>query len=403
MQPVARIDAGPLLDRPGVARLMALCRGAGAEARFVGGAVRDLLLDRPVGDIDIAIDTPPDETLALLRDAGIATLDYGFAHGTVAAVVDSGVVEFTTLRVDAKALGRHAEVAFTDNWQADAERRDFTINALYLDADGRLYDPCGGRDDLAAGRIRFVGEAAARIAEDRLRILRFFRFLAWFGTADPEPAALAACAAAAGEIDRLSGERLRAEMLKLLRASAPIGTLLIMADAGVLGAVMPVPADIPALERLVAAEAAYAVQADPIRRLAALLSAESDAARLAERWRLSRLETARLLAAVAPSAEISAALGRGDAPLLLYLCGHQTAEDLALLKGDAALAGRLATTPLPVFPLKGRDILQLGVPSGKAVGARLEELKTWWIAGGFQADRKTLLAELLRRLHPPQS
>lgn len=398
MQPIDHIDVSEVLQRPGVGHLLSVCRDAGATARIVGGAVRDLLLERPVGDIDIAIDTPPAETKELLQRAGIATLDYGFSHGTVPALVEHEVIELTSLRVDVKTHGRHAEVAFTDDWLADAERRDLTMNALYLDADGALYDPCDGYGDLKSGHVRFVGDPVRRIAEDRLRILRYFRFLAWYGQTGPEPAALAACQAAAAQIPQLSGERIHTEMCKLLTAPEPIAVLRLMIDTGVLGEVIPGTPDLGGLERLLAAESAAEVPAAPIRRLAALLSEAGQVAAVAGRWRLSRDEAARLAAAATPSDEVRAAAGQSDARLLLYRAGEETALDCALLAGDVGLARRVAATPVPEFHLGGRDVLRLGMPAGPAVGDMLQAVEAWWIEGDFQADREALLSELRRRL-----
>lgn len=397
MKPVDRIDVSAILARPGIARLMAACREAGADARFVGGAVRDLLLERPLGDIDIAIDTPPARTRDLLRQAGFETLDYGFSHGTVPAIVGGVVVELTTLRVDVKALGRHAEVAFTDDWQADAERRDLTMNALYVDALGWLYDPCHGYEDLKAGRVRFVGDPAGRIAEDRLRILRYFRFLVWYGRTGPEEAALAACREAAGEIANLSGERIQAEMRKLLAAPDPVPVLRLMLETGVLAQVIPGDADLEALARLVMAEREAGVDVDPMRRLAALLASQDQAETVATRWRLSRHDGVRVINSVSPTEEARRAVAAGEARLLLYLAGAEGALDLALLSANTALAAAVRNERVPEFPLGGRDVLRLGVPPGLAVGRLLDELRGWWIKGGFTADRQTLLVELERR------
>ena len=398
MKPVDRIDVSTIMDRPGVARLLAVCRAGGATARFVGGAVRDVLLGRPLGDIDIAIDRPPAEIVAILTSAGIETLGYGFSHGTVPALLDGEVIELTSLRVDVKALGRHAEVAFTDDWAEDARRRDLTINALYLDADGCLYDPCDGYADLKAGRIRFVGDAAERIAEDRLRILRFFRFLAWYGQDEPDASALAACRAAAPEIAHLSGERIQAEMCKLLRAADPLAVLILMRDWDVLARVVPGAPDLERLAGLIAREAEAQAAPDAIRRLAALLSDLGDTEALSRRWRLSRAAADRLVAAVRPAAPATAAIGGGDARLLLYHCGRVTALDLALLWSTARLAACVQGEAIPVFPLAGRDVVAAGVGPGKAVGRILGDLEKTWRDGGFVLDRADLLVLLDRRV-----
>ncbi|MBT7756032.1 MAG: CCA tRNA nucleotidyltransferase, partial [Rhodospirillaceae bacterium] len=238
--------------------LFAALGSAGATPRFVGGCVRDGLLGRSSSDLDIAIDQLPEDSMRLLEDSGIKVIPTGLKHGTITAIVDSQHFEVTALRVDVENFGRHAKVAFTDDWRLDAARRDFTINAIYADGDGQLYDPDGGRDDLAAGRVRFVGNAAQRIVEDKLRILRFFRFFALFGRGAPDPDALAACAAAAPGIDGLSGERVRDEIFKLLAAPDPTPSLELMAGSGVLQHVLP---DGFRLESLARADE------DPLRRL----------------------------------------------------------------------------------------------------------------------------------------
>jgi tRNA nucleotidyltransferase/poly(A) polymerase len=262
-------------------------------SRFVGGCVRNTLMGREVDDLDIATQLTPNAVIALAQKSGFAAHPTGIEHGTVTVVVDHQPFEVTTLRRDVSTDGRRATVAFTDDFRADAARRDFTINAMSCDGEGRLFDYFSGQADLAAGTIRFVGPAAQRIAEDFLRILRFFRFLALYGRSPPDAEALAACAAAAPEIARLSGERVQVEMRKLLAANDPVAALALMAETGVLAEVVP---GTPARERL-ARLLALAPEADWLVRLAALLRGQAGGAdHIASRWRLSNNDAARLLA-----------------------------------------------------------------------------------------------------------
>ncbi|HZD26829.1 MAG TPA: CCA tRNA nucleotidyltransferase [Alphaproteobacteria bacterium] len=376
-----------------LAVLLALA-AEGGTARFVGGCVRDALVGYPVEDIDLAVDRQPQDSLRLLQAAGIRTIPTGLEHGTVTAVAGARHFEITALRVDVEAFGRHARIAFTDDWGADAARRDFTMNALFADPDGTLYDPTGGLADLKAGRVRFVGVAAERIEEDYLRILRYFRFHAWYGRGRPDDEALAACRSHAGGLDRLSGERLRKELLRLLAAPEPRPALRLMAESGVLGRLLPGQAGLAALDRLMTAEMAV----DPLLRLAALCPNGAEAAEaVAAHLRLSAAERERLSFLRAPPER--PAEGDGDASLrrMAYRHGNARMAELARLEGDGALAARLQALDVPAFPLQGRDVLALGLQPGPAVGRLLRAVEADWIAGDFTADRTTLLEELKRR------
>jgi len=383
-------------------RLLDALEAAGRPARFVGGCVRDSLkgLRRDAWDLDLCTPEPPDRVLELLARAGIKAVPTGLAHGTVTAVVNGQHFEVTTLRRDTATDGRHATVAFTDDFVADAARRDFTINAMSCDRDGRLFDYFGGRADLAAGVVRFVGEPARRIAEDYLRVLRYFRFYARFGEAPPDAATAAALRAGLAGMDRLAGERVRAELLKLLQAPDPRAALFWMDRLGVLAWTLGAPVDRGLVERLVAIEPAP----DAERRLAALVRGASppEPEAVARRLRLSGAETARLVRlASAPLAR----LDRGDCADLrraLYRHGADDALALGLLAlardGDHApavdLARRLAELPTPVFPLSGRDVVAAGVAPGPAVGRVLARAEAVWLAAGCRLDRDALLARL---------
>lgn len=409
------------MTAPATGVLLAALTARGATARFVGGAVRDALLGRPSQDLDLAIDRPPPEVLRLLQAAGIRTLATGLAHGTVTALVGGSAetpavrFEITTLRRDVETFGRRARVAFTDDWSADAARRDFTLNALYADADGTLYDPEGGLPDLEAGRVRFVGPPARRIEEDALRLLRFFRFHAYFGRGEADGAALEACAGAAARLEDLSGERLWGEFSRLLLAPQPAEVVALMAACGVLSHLLPAspgaagpekPGDGAILARLCRLEDLLG-SADAIRRLAALLPAAPAGAVAAARFRLSRGATARLVALLDPEPGLSAAISRPALRRLLYRAGREAIRDRLLLHwarageeaADAGWRARLAEAEgwnQPSFPLQGEDVLALGIAAGPEVGRLLARLETWWEQADFRPGRAAALAELRR-------
>lgn len=407
MEPAAKIAPQPWMTAPETEAVLAALGAEGADPRFVGGCVRDAVLGRPVTDVDVATPDPPERVAALLERAGLRAVPTGLAHGTVTAVADGRPFEVTSLRIDVETYGRHAKVAFTDDWQADAERRDLTINALSATPEGRIFDYVGGLADLRAGRVRFVGDPRARIREDYLRLLRFFRFHAHYGRGAPDPDGLAAAAALAPEATKLSGERVCTELLRLLAAPDPVPVLAVMAAAGVLPVFLPEAGDAAALAALRTVEPADAPP-DTLMRLAALLSPDPAAGRaVAARLRLSRAERERLGALLAPA---DAALGSNEKALRRALYRHGTAlvmdqwrlawarlapEDRAAKRGalDDALAEAARWRPKP-FPLKGRDARALGVPAGPRVGELLAAVEAWWIAADFAPDRAQCLAKL---------
>ncbi|HEV7369688.1 CCA tRNA nucleotidyltransferase [Arenibaculum sp.] len=403
-----RLALPPALSAAAVGRVLdALARG-GAEVRFVGGCVRDAILGRPVRDVDLATDALPQGVMALLRAAGIGVVPTGVAHGTVTAVVDGTPVEVTTLRRDVETDGRRAVVDFTDDWREDAARRDFTMNALSLSPDGTVHDFFGGIADARAGRVLFVGDPEARIREDVLRILRFFRFQAHYGRGAPDAAALAACRRLAPLLPRLSGERVRAELLRLLEAPDPAPVWRLMADEGVLARLLPEAADLGRLDALAGLERAGGAAPDPLRRLAALLPGSAAAALdVAARLRLSNRERDRLvLLAEPPLAVDPSSPDRGNRRALHRL-GAAHFADLVLLEAAARRLGRAAIEPAlaaaaawrPVsFPLAGRDLQARGVPPGTGMGRLLKELEAWWEDRDYRPDRAACLAELERRL-----
>jgi poly(A) polymerase/tRNA nucleotidyltransferase (CCA-adding enzyme) len=359
------------------------------DARVVGGAVRDWLAGRSLSDIDLATALSPDSVAAALGRAGLRAVPTGVDHGTVTALSGGRAFEVTTLRRDVETDGRHAVVAFTNDWRADAARRDFTINAMSMTRDGTVFDYFAGRADLAAGLVRFVGDPATRIAEDALRILRFFRFHARYGRGEPDPAAVAAIRGGLTGLAILSPERVWSELLRILAAPDPSGSIALMAATGVLAAVLPEGADPAALTHLVAAGA----PPDPLLRLAALSTGDPET--LAARLRLSGAERemlAALRAGPAPSpdaddADLRRALADTPAEVLI---------GRAWLAGDgwAAVRERLRALPRPVFPLEGRDVLALGLTEGPRVGALLRAVRQWWLDGGCVADAAACRAEL---------
>jgi poly(A) polymerase len=380
--------------------------GAGC-ARFVGGCVRNTLTGHPVADIDIATVLTPDQVIAALNAAKLKAVPTGVDHGTVTAVSGGKPFEITTLRRDVETDGRRAVVAFTDDWAEDAQRRDFRLNALYADAEGRIYDPTGeGLADARAGRIVFVGDPETRIQEDALRILRFFRFQAWYGRGEPDAASLAACGRLKDRLAGLSAERVSKELLKLLEADDPRGVVRLMAQAGVLPLVLPAAEGLARFERLVEIETSQLFQCDPLMRLAALLPRDPAVGRAtAERLRLSNAQRDRLVAALGREPRIVSWMSPRAARRAVYRLGAATFCDRALLAwagSDRPAAGvqwrallpMAQTWPRPVFPLTGEQVMAAGVPKGPLVGEVLAEVEDWWIDHDFTADTLSLVEQL---------
>ena len=399
-------------ERPTRALLDALAK-ADIAARFVGGCVRDALLGLPIADIDLATPARPELVAAALAAAGIKTVPTGIAHGTLTAVVPPRHFEITTLRRDVETDGRHARVAFDADWAADAARRDFTINAIYLDRDGTVHDPVGGQADLKARHVRFVGEPATRIAEDVLRVLRYYRFAARFGgiagTQGGDAAARAACRAAVPLLSQLSAERVAQELLRLLAAADPVPVLRMMAADGVLAAVLPEATRLDRLARLIGLEPPWTPAPEPLRRLAALVALDRAAAiAMAERLRLAKKARDRL-AGMMPPWRLDPAGDRRAQRHALYRLGAERYRDLALLVAaegaidEARLGEWLALAAAwkpPRFPLAGHDVTALGIPPGPRVGRLLGAVRGWWEAGDFTADRAACLQRLRELANP---
>jgi poly(A) polymerase len=406
VEPAGRIAPPPWMTTPAARAGLAALTAAGAPARFVGGCVRDAVLGREVKDVDVATPEPPDRVTTLLGAAGIRVVPTGLDHGTVTALAGDARFEVTTLRRDVETYGRRARVAFTDDWAADAARRDFTINALFADPDGTLYDPTGGLADLGRHRVRFVGDARTRIAEDVLRLLRFFRFYAWYGKPPPDRAALAACRAMADRLPTLSAERVWAELKRLLEAPDPGPAVGLMVAQHVAPHVLPGTPDVARLGRLVAIEAALGRAGEPIRRLASLLTVGAEeASALADRLRLANVERDRLAEMTARRGALRPSRDARAARRALYKMGAEAYRDTILLSWAAAGAApahrgwralwRAADRwTAPRLPVAGADVLALGVPKGPRVGKLLREVEAWWIERDFQPGR----AACLRRL-----
>jgi poly(A) polymerase len=408
-----RLRDAPWL-RPGpLAQLLAVLDCDGEEARVVGGAVRNALLDEPLGDVDVATTAPPQEVIRRVEQAGFKAVPTGIDHGTVMVVVDGTPFEVTTLREDVETFGRKATVRFGRDWKADAERRDFTINALSATRDGAVHDPVGGLTDLRARRIRFIGDPKTRISEDYLRILRFFRFQATYGTGAPDADGLHAVVELRAGLDHLSRERVRIELLKLLLGLHVVPTLAVMAETGILASVLGGVPQIASLANMIKLEAACDLTPNAIRRLGALgvLVAE-DAERLRQRLRLFNAEYDRLASMADRWWAVDPAQGEQTARTLLYRVGPDYYVDRVLLawtRSDAGAAENawreLATLPnrwtAPKFPLRAAQFLKRGIPKGPQLGAALAAAEAAWIAAGFPADQAALATIADGATRPP--
>ena len=388
--------------------MAALEAAGGADcARFVGGCVRNALSGHPVEDIDIATTLTPDRVTVALKAAGLKAIPTGIEYGTVTAIAAGKPFEITTLRRDVETDGRRAVVAFTTDWNQDAQRRDFRLNALYADREGRVFDPTGhGLADVAAGRVVFVGDAETRIAEDALRILRFFRFQAWYGKAPLDAAGLAACEKSKGAIGGLSVERIAKELLKLLAADDPRPAVRQMAQSGVLGVVLPEAGGLSRFEHLVAIETEQLFQCDALLRLGALLpDAPAIGAACAERLRLSGAQRDRLAAMLGTEPALTSWMSPKETRRSVYRLGADAFCDRVLLAWAAserastsvqwrALLPMARTWPRPSLPLTGEEVIAAGVPKGPLVGAVMREVEAWWIENDFIDDKLSIVERL---------
>jgi len=390
------------LKRPETARVFAALSGDGIETRAVGGAVRNTLLGLPVTEVDLASTAAPETVIARARKAGLKAIPTGIAHGTVTVVADGAPFEVTTLRRDVETYGRHAKVAFTEDWAEDARRRDFTLNALYAGSDGTLYDPLGGYADLMAGRVRFIGDAQARIAEDYLRILRFFRFNAYYGKSPLDEAGLSACVKQRGGLAKLSAERVCAELKRILIAPQALAAVKALFDYGLLTDILGSAPRLGRFAHLIDIETPLSREPNAVLRLAALaVFVAADAPRLAARFKLSNAEQA-VLALGADETLDPALPEEGAAKRLLYRLGPDRFPLQVLVTWAARGAAaddpgweHALTLPerwqAPSFPVRGPDLAACDL-EGPALGEMLRALERHWIDGGFAADREQLLA-----------
>jgi len=395
------------LKRPATRAVMAALEAARAGgSRFVGGCVRNTLVGRAIDDIDIATQLTPDDVIAAARKAGLSAVPTGIEHGTITVIAEHAPYEVTTLRRDVTTDGRRATVAFTQDWNEDAGRRDFRLNALYASADGEIFDPTGeGVADAHAGRVIFIGDAETRIREDYLRILRFFRFNAWYARGGIDAAGLAACTALQSGLDDLSAERVWKETKKLLAAPDPRDAVNAMERSGVRSRVWPEAARLGRLERLIEIENTMFMDSDAMTRVAAMLPDAAAARTWARRLKLSNEERARLVAALGDDVRIVSYLSMREMRRALYRIGRRAFEDRVLL-GWAddpkpktatqwrALIALAATWEAPSLPMSGEEVMQAGVPAGPLVGAVLREVEAWWIDADFPDDKLALVERL---------
>ena len=410
----SRLPLQPWMRAEETSKVMSCLTDGGGDARFVGGCVRDALLGRAIGDIDIATDLKPEQVQHLLELSDIRCIPTGLKHGTVTAVVNHIPYEITTLRRDVETDGRHAVVAFTDDWQEDAARRDFTMNALFLFPDGRITDFFDGLEDAKSGHVRFVGNARTRLTEDVLRLLRYFRFYAHYSTGQPDAEALAACQEMAPKLPRLAAERVRVELLKLLKAPDPVPALRLMQACNVpefLSAAGPLRFDEASLDhltRLIRIEHEQKKDADPIRRLASLFYDSLDekaAADHAKALRLSNAERDRFQAILSKRYN-GQEPGQHGFHEIYYQMGPDHSLDAALIGMAVEAPGHwhdliryVGETGHPEFQLKGRDAQDLGLAPGPAIGETLRQVEAWWIEEGFQPspeECKKKLADLIQ-------
>ena len=403
------IGVKPWMQAAETRAVMAALEAAGGAgcARFVGGCVRNALIGQPVADIDIATTLTPDQVTKALEAAGLKAVPTGIEFGTVTAVSGGKPFEITTLRRDVETDGRRAVVAFTDDWAEDAQRRDFRLNALYADAEGRLFDPTGeGVADAKAGRIVFIGDAETRIREDGLRILRFFRFFAWYGQGDPDAEGLAACERMKGQLMSLSAERVSKELLRLLAADDPRPAVRLMAATGILSLVVPASHGTARFEHLVEIETDQLFQCDPDLRLVALLPDDPAAgAATAERLRLSNAQRDRPAAALGSEPRLVSWLSPREARRAVYQLGVDAFCDRLMLgwagseRHAAAMQWRALlpmaqSWPRPSFPLTGAEVMAAGVPEGPMVGEVMREIEAWWIDQDFIDDKLSIVERL---------
>ncbi len=416
LTPTGKLSPQLWMTAPGILSIIAALTAKGTEVRFIGGCVRDAIRNVDTTDIDIATPDPPELVMGLLEDRGIKAIPTGLSHGTVTVVSGAWNIEITTLRIDLQTDGRYAKVAFTDDWVADAARRDFTINTLSSTIDGDVYDPFSGMDDLARGCVKFVGNAQDRIEEDILRLLRFFRMHATYSKTKPNKSARAACRKLAWRLPELSAERIRREFFQTLLAPDPADTIVLMRGDKILESILPEATEIGPLRALTFLETrainAPSIAPDGLRRFAALIKVDAIGAKqLAQRLKLSNKQAKRLQILVTNTPLISPELSPEARRKKLYQLGSDLIRDLLLL----AWAAELSTQPRRssirteqwilllkevddwqkiTFPLKGKDVLDMGIEPGQKVGKILYDIQSWWEAENFMPGRDACLKRL---------
>ncbi|MCX7358423.1 MAG: CCA tRNA nucleotidyltransferase [Alphaproteobacteria bacterium] len=402
----AAITHADWLKAPETQKLLAALEAARAGgSRFVGGCVRNTLIGAPVDDLDIATQLTPQETIAVATKAGFAAHPTGIEHGTITVVVNHEPFEVTTLRRDVTTDGRRATVAFTESWEEDAQRRDFRMNALYADASGQIHDPTGGGlDDARAGRVIFIGDAATRIKEDYLRILRFFRFNAWYARTVLDPQGLQACADHVAGLDTLSVERIWKEVKKLLGARDPRAAWEGMSAIEVRARALPELNNTPRLRALMDLEADLMLPVDAMTRIAAAIEDQESAKALSRRLKLSNEERDRLVAALGDDVKITSYMSLREMRRAIYKLGNEAFRDRVMLAWAAAgndkaqawralVAHAMMWTP-PKLPLTGDEIMAAGIPAGPKVGLIMREVEDWWIDADFPDDKLSVIERL---------
>jgi poly(A) polymerase len=400
------LAAAPWLNKACLQAVFAALAGAGYDARAVGGSVRNSLLGLPVKDVDIATPALPEAVIDAVHKAGLKSIPTGLKHGTITVIANHTPYEVTTLRRDEETDGRHATVAFTNDWAQDASRRDFTINALYCDRHGHMFDPLDGYADIVARRVRFIGRADDRIKEDYLRILRFFRFTSEYGDAQPDADGLAACASLKDGIQQLSGERLRAEMFRILSTLRAVEIAQVMDTARILPLVLGHESQVQRLERLAKIEDTLDLPTDELVRLGALaVDKLGDAQLLRRHLRLSNDEYERLTRMVMPDPAFDPSKDEVEAKAFIYRHGPQAFRDGVIMEWarsssaahDSAFKHRFNLAQrwrAPERPVNGTDVIALGLESGPSVGKALSAFEDWWIATDFPSDTRVLAAKL---------
>ena len=414
MDSVEQISPQEWMVEPSAIKIMEILQSGEIEqkfALFVGGCVRNSLAKKPVNDLDIATLHKPDEVIKLLKEAGLKVFLSGIEHGTVSTIIDNRSYEITSLRVDVKTDGRRARVSHTEDWTEDAKRRDFTINAIFADASGAIYDPVGGLKDLRDGKVRFIGRAQKRIEEDVLRLLRFFRFHSEFSSLPPDREALEACRKMAGSLRYLSAERVRDELLKLFIADSASQAMLLMFDNGILNQILPEAIEIKRLFSMVNVEK-IVNDCDPLRRMASCIVTDGPGAEaISERFRLSNSDKLRLSKIFNQKPKLNINTSKKKVLETLYRCGPSFCKDVVLLEWAQysslfstdekevqdqwkQLYNLVDAWERPSLPVAGSDCVALGIPEGPFLGNVLNQLESWWVSRGFNDGKEACLKKL---------